>query len=204
MESLNTLLRSSDFDAWLSGLTDQKAKARILGRIRSATFGNFGDCEPIGEGVSEMRIHVGAGYRVYYTRTGSTVYILFGWRRKGFPNERHCQSENNGSRAQKGETMKKKKITYKPFDAAEYLDNNAVIAEYLSAAAEDPNPDVFVAALGDVAKARGMAQIAKDAGLGRESLYKTLSAGAHPRFETINSVLHALGVKFAVVAEHES
>jgi len=49
-----------------------------------------------------------------------------------------------------------------------------------------------------------MAQIAKDAGLGRESLYKTLSAGAHPRFETIHSVLHALGVKFAVVAERES
>jgi probable addiction module antidote protein len=100
--------------------------------------------------------------------------------------------------------MKKKKTTYKPFDAAVYLDNDAVIAEYLSAAAEDPNPEVFVAALGEVAKARGMAQIAKDAGLGRESLYKTLSAGAHPRFETINSVLHALGVKFAVVAEHES
>ena len=99
--------------------------------------------------------------------------------------------------------MKGKKI-YKPFDAAAYLDNDAVIAEYLSAAAEDPNPQVFVAALGDVAKARGMAQIAKDAGLGRESLYKTLSAGAHPRFETINSILHALGVKFAVVAERES
>ena len=101
---------------------------------------------------------------------------------------------------------KKKKATYKPFDAAAYLDKDAVIviAEYLSAAAEDPNPDVFVAALGDVAKARGIAQIAKDSGLGRESLYKTLSAGAHPRFETINSVLHALGVKFAVVSEHES
>ena len=99
--------------------------------------------------------------------------------------------------------MKKKKTTYKPFDAAAYLDNDAVIAEYLSAAAEDPNPEVFLAALGDVAKARGIAQIAKDAGLGRESLYKTLSAGAHPRFETINSVLHALGVKFAVVAEGE-
>jgi probable addiction module antidote protein len=99
--------------------------------------------------------------------------------------------------------MKKKKTIYKPFDAAVYLDNDAVIAEYLSAAAEDPNPEVFVAALGDVAKARGMAQIAKDSGLGRESLYKTLSAGAHPRFETINSLLHALGVKFAVVAEHE-
>ena len=94
----------------------------------------------------------------------------------------------------------KRKVTYKAFDPAQYLDNDAVIAEYLSAAAEDSNPDVFVAALGDVAKARGMAQIAKESGLGRESLYKALSAGAHPRYETINSVLRALGVKFTVVA----
>jgi probable addiction module antidote protein len=100
--------------------------------------------------------------------------------------------------------MKRTKTTYKPLDRAAYLDNDEMIAEYLSAAAEDASPEVFLAALGDVAKARGMAQIAKDAGLGRESLYKTLSAGAHPRFETINSVLHALGVKFTVVAEGEN
>ena len=92
-------------------------------------------------------------------------------------------------------------VTYAPFDAADYLDNDVVIAEYLSAAVEDPNPDVFLAALGDVAKARGMAQIAKDAGLGRESLYKALSTGAHPRYETVSAVLRALGVKFAVVAD---
>jgi probable addiction module antidote protein len=92
------------------------------------------------------------------------------------------------------------KTTYAAFDAAAYLDNDVVIAEYLSAAAEDPNPDVFIAALGDVAKARGMAQIAKESGLGRESLYKALSAGAHPRFETVNAVLRALGVKLAVVS----
>jgi putative addiction module killer protein len=73
---LNTLLRSFDFDAWLSHLTDQKAKARILARLTSAIFGNFGDCGPVGEGVSEMRIHTGPGYRVYYTRTGSTIYVL--------------------------------------------------------------------------------------------------------------------------------
>ncbi|MGA8432235.1 MAG: addiction module antidote protein [Candidatus Sulfotelmatobacter sp.] len=100
--------------------------------------------------------------------------------------------------------MKKKKTTYKRFDASEYLDSDEVIAEYLSAAAEDPNYEVFLSALADVAKARGIAQVAKDSGLGRESLYKTLSTGAHPRFETINSLLHALGVKFAVVTEHES
>lgn len=91
--------------------------------------------------------------------------------------------------------------TYAPFDAADYLGSEDVIAEYLSAAAEDANPDVFLIALGDVAKARGMAQIAKASGLGRESLYKALSAGAHPRHETINAILRALGVKFAVVAD---
>jgi putative addiction module killer protein len=73
---LNTLLRSSDFDEWLSRLADQKAKARILARLTSAALGNFGDSESAGEGVSEMRIHVGPGYRVYYTRTGSTIYVL--------------------------------------------------------------------------------------------------------------------------------
>ena len=90
---------------------------------------------------------------------------------------------------------------FAPFDAAAYLDNDEVVAEYLTAAAEDPNPDVFIVALGDVAKSRGIAQIAKDAGLGRESLYKALSPGAHPRFETINAVLHALGVKFTIIAD---
>ena len=80
-------------------------------------------------------------------------------------------------------------MKYATFDAADYLDSDEVIAEYLSAAVEDPNPDAFLAALGDVAKARGMAQVAKDAGLGRESLYKALTSGAHPRYETVNAVL---------------
>jgi putative addiction module killer protein len=73
---VNAFVRSSDFDLWLSNLADQKAKARILARILSATFGNFGDCEPVGEGVSEMRIHAGAGYRIYHTRIGTTLYVL--------------------------------------------------------------------------------------------------------------------------------
>ncbi|MDE1987403.1 MAG: type II toxin-antitoxin system RelE/ParE family toxin [Alphaproteobacteria bacterium] len=73
---MNTFVRSSEFDAWLAALTDLKAKARVLARLRSATLGNFGDCEPVGEGVSEMRIHVGQGYRVYFVRTGTTIYVL--------------------------------------------------------------------------------------------------------------------------------
>ncbi len=70
------ILRSEEFDAWLSALTDAKGKARILARVRSATLGNFGDTDSVGEGVSEMRVHVGPGYRVYFMRTGRTVYLL--------------------------------------------------------------------------------------------------------------------------------
>lgn len=91
---------------------------------------------------------------------------------------------------------------YASFDVAEYLDHEEVIAEHLTAATENQNDDLFFAALGDVAKARGMAQIAKESGLGRESLYKAFSSGALPRYETVNAVLAALGVKLVVVPDH--
>ena len=84
------------------------------------------------------------------------------------------------------------------FDATDYLDSDEAIAEYLTAALEDENPDVFLSAISDVAKARGMASIAKSTGLGRESLYKALAPGAKPRYDTILKVLHGLGVKVSV------
>lgn len=84
-----------------------------------------------------------------------------------------------------------------PFDAADYLDDEHTIAEYLTAALEDPNPDVFLTAVRDVARARGMAQLAKNAGLGRESLYKALTPGAKPRYDTVLKLLNALGVRLS-------
>jgi probable addiction module antidote protein len=83
------------------------------------------------------------------------------------------------------------------FDAADYLDDEVTIAEYITAALEDPNPAVFLAAVRDVARARGMAQLARDAGVGRESLYKALTPGAKPRYDTMIKLLHALGVKLS-------
>ncbi len=73
---MNTILRTAVVDTWLSKLKDPRGKARIIERIRSAERGNFGDCEFVGNGVSEMRIHYGPGYRVYFTRTGDVVYVL--------------------------------------------------------------------------------------------------------------------------------
>lgn len=87
-----------------------------------------------------------------------------------------------------------------PFDASDYLDNEEVITEYLAAALEDPDPDAFLAAVCDVAKARGMTEVAANAGLGRESLYKALRPGAQPRFDTVRRLLIALGMRLDVVA----
>jgi probable addiction module antidote protein len=91
---------------------------------------------------------------------------------------------------------------YSPFDAADYLDSEETIAEYLTAALEDADPDVFLTAVRDVARARGMTQLAKDAGLGRESLYKALTPGAKPRYDTLLKLLHALGVKLTASPVH--
>ena len=82
------------------------------------------------------------------------------------------------------------------FDAARYPDEDEAIAEYMTAVLETNEPDLLLLALSDVARAKGMAQVARDAGLGRESLYKALAPGAKPRFETVMKVARALGVKF--------
>ncbi len=73
---MNSLIATPEFERWLEKLRDAKGKARILSRLDSAAIGNFGDCQSVGEGVTEMRIHFGPGYRVYFTRRGTFVYVL--------------------------------------------------------------------------------------------------------------------------------
>ncbi|MCP1121351.1 type II toxin-antitoxin system RelE/ParE family toxin [Robbsia andropogonis] len=73
---MNTIYQTPEFAAWLKKLRDQKAKAVIARRIERAEAGNFGDSKSLREGVSEMRIDFGPGYRVYFCRDGETVYIL--------------------------------------------------------------------------------------------------------------------------------
>jgi probable addiction module antidote protein len=82
-----------------------------------------------------------------------------------------------------------------PFDSAKYLDSDEAIAEYLTAILEDDDPALLAAALGDIARARGMTEIAKASGITREALYKALRADAQPRFETVAKVCRALGVR---------
>ena len=89
-----------------------------------------------------------------------------------------------------------------PFDTAKHLDSEEMIASYLNAALEEDDPELFLVALGNVAKARGMARIAELSGLGRESLYKALAPGAKPRYDTVMKLARAVGVKLTAVPDH--
>jgi probable addiction module antidote protein len=96
--------------------------------------------------------------------------------------------------------MIQKTIETRPWDAAEHLTTTEEMTAYLDAALEDGDPALVVAALGDIARAKGIAQIAREAGLGRESLYKALSTSGNPEFATILRVVRALGLQFHVQA----
>ena len=87
------------------------------------------------------------------------------------------------------------KTKTEPYDAAEYLETTEDMAAYLEAALDDGDPRVVVHALGTIARARGMSQIARETGLGRESLYKALSPEGNPEFATMLKVIQALGIK---------
>lgn len=86
------------------------------------------------------------------------------------------------------------------FDAAHYLDSKEMIAEYLTQVLSDGDVDELLLAIGNIAKAKGMSQIAKETGLGRESLYKSFAEGSKPKFETVIKVLNSLGVKLQATA----
>jgi len=92
-----------------------------------------------------------------------------------------------------------KKVKTEIFDAANFLDNEEVIAEYINIALESEDPNDLLRALDTVARAKGISKISKETGLNRESLYKSLKEGKRPYFDTLQKILNSLGIKFRVV-----
>jgi len=97
-------------------------------------------------------------------------------------------------------TKKKTTTETHPWDITRYLDSEEAIAAYIDAALDEDDPALLAAALGDVARAKGMTQVARETGLGRESLYKALSSEGNPEFGTIQKVVRSLGLKLHVSA----
>lgn len=189
-------IRKTDiFAKWIDGLNDLNARARVLVRIERLALGNAGDVKQVGEGVSELRINYGPGYRVYYKKTGRTIVILLA----GGTKQTQSRDIKTALRLAKGLLgelcMSAVKTTR--YDVAEHLRTSEEMAAYLEASLEESDGDAtFVAkALGDIARAKGMTQIARDTGLSRESLYKTLSGDRNPGFDSILKIVRALGIE---------
>lgn len=183
------------FSEWIDSLRDTRTRARIQARIERLAAGNPGDVEPVGEGVSELRIHLGSGYRVYFKQRGGG---RAGHPPRGRRQEHASQGHQDSLALGQGSfgAVDVTKVATSRYDVAEHLRTPEEMAAYLQACLEEADGDAaFVAkALGDIARAKGMAQVARDAGLSRESLYKALSGERSPGFDTILKVIGALGL----------
>jgi probable addiction module antidote protein/putative addiction module killer protein len=186
--------KTDEFDKWLSGLADQKAQAKIVSRIERLGLGNRGDVKPVGEGVSEMRVPYGPGYRVYFKQTGKTIVLLRA--AVTSPHKRRISSER---RELLPNYERKQMIKISKFDAADYLKTPEAIAAYLTEALATDDAAYICAALDTIARAKGMTSVAKETGLSRESLYKSFSGSSKPEFDTVRKVINSFGVR--LVAE---
>lgn len=159
-------IRTTDsFDNWFMGLRDVRARVRIQTRIDRLEMGNPGDSKSVGGGIVELRINYGPGYRVYYVQRGNVLVVLL------------CGGDKS---SQQNDIAFAKEI-------AAYLD--AVLEE----AGDDPK--FIIHALGVMARAHGMSQLARESGIKRESLYLALSEEGNPEFATIWKVVRALGIR---------
>ena len=176
------------FTEWLNAL-DVQTRARVRVRIDRLEDGLFGDVEPVGEGVSELRLDFGPGYRVYFGQIGHQIHLLLGGSKQG-------QNVNIRYAKKFWRRMTLKTSSYRQSLLTALLDPIEASA-YLNAALED-SPEAFLKALKNVAQARPMAQVAKQAGIQRETLYRAFSEQGNPTFETLSSVLGALGMKLSI------
>jgi probable addiction module antidote protein/putative addiction module killer protein len=187
-----------EFTTWLDGLKDLRVRGAVVERIKRLSFGLLGDFKAIGDGVIELRIDFGAGWRLYYThgarRSSSCLRAVPNAHRRKI-----SRGQGFGRIAEKRrelEIIKTINVDDLPeFDPAQYLDNEESIAVYLTGILEANNAALLASALGDIARARGMTEIAKAAGITREALYKALRPNSAPRFDTISRVCAALGVR---------
>jgi probable addiction module antidote protein len=147
----------------------------------------------LGDGDGELRIDYGPGYRVYYKQFESVVVVRLTGGDKRTRQRDIEYSQSLARNLERTKAMARTKARRR--DATEHLKTERDMVAYLEAALEDDDPALFTAALGDIARAKGMTEIARKAGLGRESLYKALSRDGNPEFATILKVVHSLGLR---------
>ena len=192
------------FGEWLARLKDERAKAKIVIRLDRVGLGNFADCRPVQGGLCELRIDWRPGYRVYYAMLGKACVLLLGGgdKRKQSSDIDRALASPRGLQGKGPVRMKRKtSISHDEAVIRELRDNPRFAVEYLKAALEeDSEPRALLIALRRVVQARGIARIAKTAGVERESLYRALSKKGNPRLSTLAAVTKAVGLRLTVEA----
>jgi len=161
----------------------------IATRLSRLAEGLPGDIAPVGNGISELRIHYGPGYRVYLQQRGTILVILLCGGNKS-TQARDIVLQRNSHKSGRSD-MVEKLTTYDP--AAALVDSDE-IAFFMADALETGNAAYIAKALGVVARAKGMAQIANETGLSREQLYRSFSENGNPTLKTTLAVMKALGI----------
>lgn len=183
------VVRSGTFQKWMKKLKDARAQGLIAARLFRLSEGHPGDVSPVGDGVSELRIHHGPGYRIYFHVHGNTIIILL------CGGDKASQSRDIQSAKQLLKEWKTTMAeTFSEFDPAEYLATDEAIASFMADAFETRDSSHIAKALGVVARAKGMSQIANETGLSREQLYRSFSETGNPTLKTTLAVMKALGL----------
>lgn len=185
---------------WLEQLRDSQARARIAARLARLQLGNFGDVEPVGEGVLELRVDWGPGYRVWRAWASRSCFCC-----AQVTSERNGETSNvrksTSTTTRPAQRKRRRAAASLPFEGwlVERLKDPAEAAAYLEAALEDGDQAVIMLALRQIAQAQGgVAEIARKAKLTREATYKMLSKSGNPELRSLSAVLRATGLRIAV------
>lgn len=188
------------FVEWLQGLADRHARTRIEARLARVAVGNLGDIEPVGEGILELRIDWGPGYRVYFSRVGKVIVLLLCGETRG-RSKGTSNVPKTTSKITKRAPNSSRAAPSLPYEGwlIEQLRDPAEAAAYLEAVLEDGDQAATMLALRQVAQAQGgLAAIARRAHLTREATYKMLSKTGNPELRSLSAVLKATGLRISV------
>jgi probable addiction module antidote protein/putative addiction module killer protein len=175
----------------MDGLRDHAGRIRISNQLRKLGDGKFGNAKSVGEGVHELRMDFGPGYRAYFiTRGGRLILLLCGGDKSSQKRDMRWPRKWRRAISMGYKT--------KVFDPAKYLKSEEDVIAYLDAAMEDNDPAHIARALGDVARSEGMTEISRRTGLGRQALYTALSEQGNPTLDTVTSIISSLGLRLSV------
>ncbi|MDR0388916.1 MAG: putative addiction module antidote protein [Spirochaetaceae bacterium] len=183
---MRIIRRTREFGKRLKKLRDSQAIARILTRVKWLAERNPGDNRFLGE-ASKIRIDYGPGYRIYFKDTGEEIIILL------------CGSDKTTPEA---DIVRARELAKMPlvadFDPTGYIETKEDVIATLEAALAENDPEFLLSVIGDIARSKGMVQLARELNLDRKGLYKAFSFGGNPSFITVVKVLDKLGFKLSV------